>query len=224
GRVGARDRLERRPALDHWKARGLDFSRILAKPEVPSTYATRHTIAQEHGIETSLDATVLLELAKPALTEGLPVSADLPVRNVNRAVGTMLGSEITRHWGRSGLPDDPVHLRFTGSAGQSFGAFIPRGLTLELEGDTNDYVGKGLSGGRIVVRPPPASPFKAHENVIAGNVALYGATDGEAFIRGVAGERFGVRNSGAVAVVEGVGDHGCEYMTGGRVLVIGRTG
>jgi len=136
----------------------------------------------------------------------------------------MLGSEITRHWGRAGLPEDTVRLRFTGSAGQSFGAFIPPGLTLELEGDTNDYVGKGLSGGRIVVRPPGDSPFKAHENVIAGNVALYGATGGEAFIRGVAGERFAVRNSGAVAVVEGVGDHGCEYMTGGRVLVIGRTG
>ncbi|HEU0244890.1 MAG TPA: glutamate synthase-related protein, partial [Candidatus Limnocylindrales bacterium] len=222
--IGRSDRLEMRPALDHWKARGLDFSRILARPEVPSTYGTRRIIAQEHGIEASLDATVLLELAQPALTEGLPVRAELPVRNVNRAVGTMLGSEITRHWGRGGLPDDTVHLRFTGSAGQSFGAFIPRGLTLELEGDTNDYVGKGLSGGRIVVRPPAASPFKAHENVIAGNVALYGATDGEAFIRGVAGERFGVRNSGAVAVVEGVGDHGCEYMTGGRVLVLGRTG
>ena len=146
------------------------------------------------------------------------------MRNVDRTVGTMLGSEITRHWGRAGLPDDTVRLRFTGSAGQSFGAFIPPGLTLELEGDTNDYVGKGLSGGRIVVRPPEEAPFKAHENVIAGNVALYGATAGEAFIRGVAGERFAVRNSGAVAVVEGVGDHGCEYMTGGRVLVIGRTG
>ncbi|HEX5828796.1 MAG TPA: glutamate synthase-related protein, partial [Candidatus Limnocylindrales bacterium] len=222
--IGRSDRLEMRPALDHWKARGLDFARILAQPEVPSTYGRRHAIAQEHGTADSLDATVLLALAAPALTEGLPVRSDLPIRNVNRTVGTMLGSEITRHWGREGLPDDTVHLRFTGSAGQSFGAFIPRGLTLELHGDTNDYVGKGLSGGRIVVRPPDGSPFQAHENVIAGNVALYGATRGELFIRGVAGERFAVRNSGAVAVVEGVGDHGCEYMTGGRVLVLGRTG
>jgi glutamate synthase (NADPH) large chain len=222
--IGRSDRLEMRPALDHWKARGLDFARILAQPEVPASVERRQTIAQDHGVEDSLDATVLLALAQPALTEGLPVTADLPVRNVDRTVGTMLGSEITRHWGRSGLPQDTVRLRFTGSAGQSFGAFIPAGLTLELEGDTNDYVGKGLSGGRIVVRPPEAAPFKAHENVIAGNVALYGATGGEAFIRGVAGERFAVRNSGAVAVVEGVGDHGCEYMTGGRVLVIGRTG
>jgi glutamate synthase domain-containing protein 3 len=152
------------------------------------------------------------------------VRAELPIRNVNRAVGTMLGSEVTRRWGRDGLPDDTISLRFTGSAGQSFGAFIPRGLTLTLEGDTNDYVGKGLSGGRLVVYPPADAPFVAHENVIAGNVALYGATDGELFARGVAGERFAVRNSGATAVVEGIGDHGCEYMTGGRVLVLGRTG
>jgi glutamate synthase (ferredoxin) len=222
--IGRSDRLEMRPALDHWKARGLDFSRILALPDVPGTYEGRATKVQEHRVEDSLDATTLLALAAPALTEGLPVSATLPIRNVNRAVGTMLGSEITRHWGRVGLPQDTVTLTFRGSAGQSFGAFIPRGLTLRLEGDANDYIGKGLSGGRLVVAPPPGSPFTAHENVIAGNVALYGATDGETFIRGVAGERFAVRNSGATAVVEGVGDHGCEYMTGGRVLVLGRTG
>jgi len=222
--VGRSDRLEMRPALDHWKARGLDFSRILAQPEVPATYGRRRLIAQEHGVDASLDATVLLDLCAPALTEGLPVRASRPIRNVHRAVGTMLGSEVTRRWGREGLPEDTIGLRFAGSAGQSFGAFIPKGITLTLEGDTNDYVGKGLSGGRIIVRPPAASPFLAHENVIAGNVALYGATAGEAFIRGVAGERFAVRNSGATAVVEGVGDHGCEYMTGGRVLVLGRTG
>jgi glutamate synthase (ferredoxin) len=222
--IGRSDRLEVRPAIDHWKARGLDFSRILALPDVPGTYEGRQTKIQVHGVESSLDATTLLALAEPALTEGLPVRAELPIRNVNRAVGTMLGSELTRRWGRSGLPDDTISLRFTGSAGQSFGAFIPRGLTLTLEGDTNDYVGKGLSGGRLVVFPPEDAPFVAHENVIAGNVALYGATDGELFARGVAGERFAVRNSGATAVVEGVGDHGCEYMTGGRVLVIGKTG
>ena len=222
--IGRSDRLEMRPALDHWKARGLDFSRILALPDVPGTYEGRATKIQQHRVEDSLDATTLLELAAPALTEGLAVNATLPIRNVNRAVGTMLGSEITRHWGRAGLPQDTIRLRFQGSAGQSFGAFIPRGLTLRLEGDANDYIGKGLSGGRLIVAPPAGSTFIAHENVIAGNVALYGATGGEAFIRGVAGERFAVRNSGATAVVEGVGDHGCEYMTGGRVLVLGRTG
>ena len=222
--IGRSDRLEMRPALDHWKARGLDFSRILALPDVPGTYEGRATKIQQHRVEDSLDATTLLELAAPALTEGLAVDATLPIRNVNRAVGTMLGSEITRHWGRAGLPQDTIRLRFQGSAGQSFGAFIPRGLTLRLEGDANDYIGKGLSGGRLIVAPPAGSTFVAHENVIAGNVALYGATGGEAFIRGVAGERFAVRNSGATAVVEGVGDHGCEYMTGGYALVLGPTG
>jgi glutamate synthase (ferredoxin) len=222
--IGRADRLEARPALDHWKARGLDFSRMLALPDVPGTYEGRATRIQQHKVEEGLDATVLLDLAKDALTEGLPVRATLPIRNVNRTVGTMLGSEVTRHWGRDGLPDDTILLHFQGSAGQSFGAFIPRGLTLRLEGDANDYIGKGLSGGRLIVHPPANSTFAAHENVIIGNVALYGATGGEAFFRGTAGERFGVRNSGATAVVEGVGDHGCEYMTGGRVAVIGRTG
>jgi glutamate synthase (ferredoxin) len=222
--VGRSDRLEMRPALDHWKARGLDFSRILAQPDVPASYGRHHTIAQEHNVEASLDATTLLGLCAPALTEGLPVRATLPIRNVNRVVGTMLGSEVTRRWGSDGLPDSTIELTFVGSAGQSFGSFIPPGITLRLEGDANDYIGKGLSGGRIVLRPPAEASFVAHHNVIAGNVALYGATGGEAFIRGVAGERFAVRNSGASAVVEGVGDHGCEYMTGGRVLVLGRTG
>ena len=175
-------------------------------------------------MEESLDATTLLDLCKPALEDGHPVRATLPIRNVNRVVGTMLGSEVTRRWGRDGLPDDTIRLTFAGSAGQSFGSFMPPGITLLLEGDANDYLGKGLSGGRIAVFPPADATFVAHENVITGNVALYGATSGEAFIRGVAGERFAVRNSGATAVVEGVGDHGCEYMTGGRVVVLGPTG
>ncbi|MEI7743548.1 MAG: glutamate synthase large subunit [Chloroflexota bacterium] len=222
--IGRSDRLEMRPALDHWKARGLDFTRILSLPDVPGSYEGRRTIPQQHGVESSLDATTLLALAQPALTEGLPVRSELPIRNINRTVGTMLGSEVTRRWGREGLPDDTIDLTFTGSAGQSFGAFIPRGVTLRLIGDVNDYVGKGLSGGRIIVRVPMESPFDTHLNVVAGNVALYGATSGELFMEGVAGERFAVRNSGATAVTEGVGDHGCEYMTGGRVLVLGRTG
>ncbi len=222
--VGRSDRLEMRPALDHPKARTLDFARILAQPRVPDGYGRRREMAQEHRVESSLDATTLVPLAAPALTEGLPVRAELPIRNTNRVVGTMLGSEVTRRWGRDGLPDGTIALRFTGSAGQSFGSFIPRGVTLELVGDANDYLGKGISGGQIVVLPHPDAPFTAHDNVIVGNVVLYGATSGEAFIRGTAGERFAVRNSGATAVVEGVGDHGCEYMTGGRVVVLGRTG
>jgi glutamate synthase domain-containing protein 3 len=166
----------------------------------------------------------LIAACGDALDHRQPVILDRPIRNVHRAVGTMLGSEVTRRWGGAGLPDDTITLRFTGSAGQSFGAFVPRGMTLTLEGDANDYVGKGLSGGRIIVVPPRGATFAAEHNVIAGNVALYGATSGEAFIRGIVGERFAVRNSGATAVVEGVGDHGCEYMTGGRVIVLGRTG
>jgi glutamate synthase (ferredoxin) len=222
--VGRSDRLRFRPAADHWKARHLDLSRLLAQPDVPLAYGRRRTIPQEHRVERSLDATTLLDLCAPALVEGHPVRASLPIRNTDRVVGTMLGSEVTRRWGAAGLPDDTIRLRFEGSAGQSFGAFLPRGITLELEGEANDYLGKGLSGGRIVVFPPAAAPFVAHEQVIAGNVLLYGATAGEVFVRGIAGERFAVRNSGAIAVVEGIGDHGCEYMTGGRVLVIGRTG
>ncbi|HEX9043874.1 MAG TPA: glutamate synthase large subunit, partial [Candidatus Limnocylindrales bacterium] len=222
--VGRSDRLGMRPAIDHWKARNVDLSRILARPDVPASFGRRCTRPQEHGLERSLDARTLLPLVEPALSEGLPVSAVLPIRNVDRVVGTMVGSAVTKRWGRDGLPDDTIRLRFAGSAGQSFGSFIPRGVTLELEGDANDYLGKGLSGGRIVIAPPAEATFAAHENVIVGNVVLYGATSGEAFIRGVAGERFAVRNSGATAVVEGVGDHGCEYMTGGRVLVLGRAG
>ena len=222
--VGRSDCLEMVPAIDHWKARSLDFSRILFRPEVPTGRSRTCTIPQEHHVDESLDATTLLELCRPALEDGHEVRATLPIRNVNRVVGTMLGSEVTRRWGRDGLPDDTIRLTFQGSAGQSFGSFIPQGITLLLEGDANDYLGKGLSGGRLALFPPAAARFDPHVNVITGNVALYGATGGEAFISGIAGERFAVRNSGATAVVEGLGDHGCEYMTGGRVVVLGPTG
>ena len=222
--VGHSECLEMRPAIEHWKAKGLDFSPILETVDVPPEVGRIHSIDQDHALEKSLDATVLMELCKPALEKGTPVNATLPIRNINRVVGTMVGSQITRRFGAQGLPEDTIRLHFRGSAGQSFGAFIPRGLTQVLVGDSNDHLGKGLSGGKIIVYPPPGSSFAPEENIIVGNVALYGATSGEAFIHGVAGERFCVRNSGASAVVEGVGDHGCEYMTGGRVVVIGKTG
>ncbi len=221
--VGRVDVLEPRQAVDHWKARGIDLSNLLYRPNVGPEVGTFCTEAQDHGIEKSMDITTLLPLCKDAIEKGEKVSATLPIRNVNRTVGTILGNEITKkHW--YGLPDNTVHLTFNGSAGQSFGAFIPKGVTLEISGDANDYVGKGMSGGRIIVYPPEGSTFAAEENIIAGNTALYGATAGQLFLRGVAGERFAVRNSGVDAVVEGVGDHGCEYMTGGRVVVLGTTG
>ncbi len=221
--VGRTDVLEARKAVEHWKARGLDFSKILYQPPVGPEVGRFCTEKQDHGLDKSIDITRLLDICRPAIERGEKVKATLPIRNVNRVVGTILGNEITkRHW--QGLPDDTVHLHFQGSAGQSFGAFVPKGVTLELEGDANDYVGKGLSGGRIIVYPPTSSTFVAEENIIAGNVTLYGATSGEVYLRGMAGERFAVRNSGVDAVVEGVGDHGCEYMTGGRVVVLGATG
>jgi len=210
--------------VDHWKARGLDFSQILFRPDLPESVGRYQQISQAHSLENTLDARTLLELCQPALSNGDPVAATLPIRNTDRAVGTLLGSELTKQYGSAGLPDDTIRLHFKGSAGQSLGAFIPKGLTLTLEGDANDYVGKGLSGGRIIVFPPRESGFSAEDNVIIGNVAFYGATKGEAYINGVAGERFCVRNSGAHVVVEAVGDHGCEYMTGGRVIVLGKTG
>jgi glutamate synthase (ferredoxin) len=222
--VGRVDRLEPRKALEHWKARGFDFSNILYQPDVGEEVGRYHQIAQDHGIEKSLDMTRLLEACAPAIERGEPVTVDLPIRNVNRVVGTITGSEVTRRHGAAGLPEDTINLRFRGSAGQSFGAFVPKGMTLLLEGDANDYVGKGLSGGKMVIRPPAGSTFAAEDNIIVGNVALYGATGGEVYIRGQAGERFAVRNSGVDTVVEGVGDHGCEYMTGGRVVVLGKTG
>ncbi len=222
--VGRSERLEMRRRVDHWKARSLDFERILFKPTVPKHYGRTCQIPQDHGLEHTLDATTLLDLARPAIDRGEPVRATLRIRNTNRVVGTQTGAEVSRKYGAAGLPDDTIHFHFKGSAGQSFGAFVPKGMTLVLEGDANDYCGKGLSGGRLVVLPPAESRFVPEENVIIGNVAFYGATSGEAFVRGVAGERFCVRNSGVSAVVEGVGDHGCEYMTGGRVVVLGKTG
>jgi glutamate synthase (ferredoxin) len=222
--IGRAERIEPKRAIEHWKANGLDFSKILYQPEVGPEVGRYRQIDQDHGIEKSLDVTRLLEICEPAIERGERVHADLPIRNIHRVVGTITGSEITKKWGLNGLPEDTINLKFTGSAGLSFGAFVPKGMTLELEGDANDYVGKGLSGGKIIVYPPRGSTFVAAENIIIGNVAFYGATAGEAFICGMAGERFGVRNSGVNAVVEAVGDHGCEYMTGGRVIVLGRTG
>jgi glutamate synthase domain-containing protein 2/glutamate synthase domain-containing protein 1/glutamate synthase domain-containing protein 3 len=222
--VGRVDRLEGRKAIDHWKAKGLDFSNLLYQPDVGSDTGRFCQIAQDHGLEKSLDLTQLLDLCQPAIERGERVSADLPIRNVHRVVGTITGSEITRRHGAAGLPEDTIRIRFKGSAGQSFGAFMPRGMTFFLEGDANDYVGKGLSGGKLIITPPAGSTFVSYENIIIGNVALYGATSGEAYIGGMAGERFCVRNSGVHAVVEAVGDHGCEYMTGGRVIVLGPAG
>jgi glutamate synthase (ferredoxin) len=222
--IGRSDRLEVRKAISHWKAKGLDYSRILHQPEVPTTVGRFCQIGQNHGLERALDRTVLLRLCAPALERKEKVMAVLPIRNTNRVVGTIVGSEVTRRWGSAGLPEDTIEIRFAGSAGQSFGAFIPKGMTFYLEGDSNDYLGKGLSGGKIIVYPPHESTFVPEENIIIGNVAFYGATAGEAYIRGMAGERFCVRNSGIQAVVESVGDHGCEYMTGGRVVVLGPTG
>ena len=221
--VGRTDVLEAKQAIAHWKAKGLDISPILYQPDVPPTVGRYCQMAQDHGLDKSLDITKLLDLCQPAIERGEPVKATLPIQNINRTVGTILGNEITkRHW--QGLPEDTVQLHFQGSAGQSFGAFVPQGMTLELEGDANDYVGKGLSGGKLILYPPKTSSFVAEHNIIVGNVALYGATSGEVYIRGMGGERFGVRNSGVNAVVEAVGDHGCEYMTGGKVVILGPTG
>jgi glutamate synthase domain-containing protein 2/glutamate synthase domain-containing protein 1/glutamate synthase domain-containing protein 3 len=222
--VGRVDRLEVKRAIHHWKAKGLDFSNILYQPDVPAGVGRYCQIPQDHGIEKSLDQRILMKLCEPALESREPVRATMPIRNVNRVVGTIVGSEVTRRYGVEGLPEDTIRIKFKGSAGQSFGAFMPRGMTFLLEGDANDYVGKGLSGGKIIVYPPEGSTFVPEENIIIGNVAFYGATSGEAYVRGMAGERFCVRNSGIHAVVEAVGDHGCEYMTGGRVVVLGPTG
>ncbi len=220
--IGHAEVLDTTAAVDHWKAAGLDLSPILHVPELPAGASLHQTTDQDHGLVKALD-NELIALCQPAIVSGQPVRAQLPVRNVNRTVGTMLGHEVTKAH-PDGLPEGLIDLTFTGSAGQSFGAFLPRGITLRLEGDANDYVAKGLSGGRVVVRPDRDAPFLAEEQIIAGNVIAYGATSGEAFIRGQVGERFAVRNSGADLVVEGVGDHGCEYMTGGTVVVLGTTG
>ncbi|MGH3306852.1 MAG: glutamate synthase large subunit, partial [Nocardioides sp.] len=221
--VGRVDALDVARAVDHWKAAGLDLSPILHVPDLPEGAALHQTTVQDHGLDKALD-NELVKLAAPALESGDPVRAQLEIRNVNRTVGTILGHEVTKRYRGDGLPDGTIDLTFTGSAGQSFGAFVPKGITLRLEGDANDYLGKGLSGGRIVVRPDRSATFAAEEQIIAGNVIGYGATSGEIFLRGVVGERFCVRNSGVAAVVEGVGDHGCEYMTGGKVAILGPTG
>jgi glutamate synthase (NADPH/NADH) large chain len=221
--IGRVDLIDAGEAIDHWKATGLDLAPILVQPELPEGAVRYRIHEQDHGLDRALDH-VFLEDCLPAIEHGTPVRAELKVSNVNRTVGTLLGYEITRRHGAAGLPDGTIDLTFHGSAGQSFGAFVPKGVTMRLWGDTNDYLGKGLSGGRIVVRPPEESSFAAEENIVAGNVILYGATSGEVFLRGQVGERFCVRNSGAIAVVEGVGDHACEYMTGGRVVVLGPTG
>ena len=222
--VGRTDKLIPWKAIEHWKASGIDISPILHRPDMGAEVGRFRSQDQDHGLEKSLDVTKLLGICKPAIERGEKVRAELPIKNVDRVVGTIVGSEITKKHGPNGLPEDTVLLKFNGSAGQSFGAFMPKGMTHELEGDANDYFGKGLSGGKLIVYPPKGSTFAAEENIIIGNVALYGATAGEIFVRGMAGERFGVRNSGVNAVVEGVGDHGCEYMTGGRVVILGKSG
>jgi glutamate synthase domain-containing protein 2/glutamate synthase domain-containing protein 3 len=221
--VGRVDMLDTRQANDHWKAKDLDLSAILYYPEMPSRIARRCVQAQDHGLSEALDYK-LIDHARDSIENGTPIEIKLPIRNVHRTVGAMLSGEIARRHGSAGLPDDTIRFQFSGSAGQSFGAFLAKGVTLELEGDANDYVGKGLSGGRLIVYPPRAATFQPEENILIGNVALYGATSGEAFFNGMAGERFAVRNSGARAVVEGLGDHGCEYMTRGTVVVLGKCG
>jgi glutamate synthase (NADPH/NADH) large chain len=221
--VGHAEALDVADAVDHWKAEGLDLSPILHVPQLADGEPRSCVTTQDHGLDKALDAE-LIEACAPALERGESVRIERNIRNVNRTVGTMLGSELTRRRGGDGLPDDTIHIEFTGSAGQSFGAFLPKGITLRLTGDANDYVGKGLSGGRVVVRPPETATFVAEHNIIAGNVVLYGATGGELYLRGMVGERFCVRNSGAIAVVEGVGDHACEYMTGGAAVILGPTG
>jgi len=221
--IGQSDRLDMTDAIGHWKAKGLDFSRILAKPEAGPEIALYNCESQPHEIHKALD-NKLIELARPAIESRQAVKIDLPVRNTDRSVGAMLSGEVAKHHGHEGLPDDTIHIKLKGTAGQSFGAWLAKGVTLELDGEGNDYVGKGLSGGRIIIYPPKETPIVAEENIIVGNTVLYGAISGECYFRGIAGERFAVRNSGAIAVVEGVGDHGCEYMTGGIVVVLGETG
>jgi len=221
--VGRVDRIETATVDAHWKAKGIDLASILFSPELPSRVARRKVQAQDHGLDKALDH-VLIEKAAPALESRTPVTGSFAIRNVHRTVGAMLGGQIAMRYGSAGLPDETIHFKFNGSAGQSFGAFVPNGVTLELEGESNDYLGKGLSGGRIIAYPPKTSSFLPEESILVGNVVLYGATSGEVFLNGIAGERFAVRNSGAIAVVEGVGDHGCEYMTNGTVVVIGKAG
>jgi glutamate synthase (NADPH/NADH) large chain/glutamate synthase (ferredoxin) len=221
--VGRVDKLKTQKAIDHWKAKGLDLSPLLKRPEVGPEIATHCVQRQDHGLAGILD-NKLVERCKPAIERGEKVSLELPIRNVNRTTGTMLSSHIARKYGLEGLPPDTITIKFAGSAGQSFGAFLAKGITLTLEGESNDYLGKGLSGGKIIVVPPKGITYNPEETILIGNTSLYGATQGEAYFYGTAGERFAVRNSGVRAVIEGTGDHGCEYMTGGVVVVLGKTG
>ncbi|MES9873810.1 MAG: glutamate synthase-related protein, partial [Candidatus Sedimenticola sp. 6PFRAG7] len=222
--IGQMDRLDMRQAIDHWKAKGLDFSRILSKPMTDEGEVVYNTETQDHGLDKAIDHQ-LIEQAKPALESGEAVKIEVDIHNYNRTFGTMLSGRVAEKYGYAGLPDDTIYIKAKGTAGQSFGAWVTKGVTIELAGEGNDYVGKGLSGGRLVIYPPAESAIeKAEENIIVGNTVLYGAISGECYFRGVAGERFCVRNSGATAVVEGLGDHGCEYMTGGVVVCLGSTG
>jgi glutamate synthase (NADPH/NADH) large chain len=221
--IGRSDLLDTRSGIEHWKAKGLDFGKIFYRPQVPAEVARHHCEEQQHGLTNALDHQLIAK-AKSALEQGAKVVIEAPIRNVNRTCGTMLSHEVAKRHGNAGLADGSITVKLDGTAGQSFGAFLAHGITLDLTGQANDYVGKGLSGGRIIVRPSPKFRGKPEENIIVGNTVLYGAIAGEVFFRGVAGERFAVRNSGATAVVEGTGDHGCEYMTGGTVVVLGHTG
>ena len=221
--IGRSDLLDMRHGIAHWKAKGLDFSRVFHQPKVPAEVARHVCEHQDHGLRNALDHE-LIDASEAAIRRGEPTNLDFRIRNANRSVGAMLSGEVARLHGHAGLPDETLHINFTGTAGQSFGAFLAKGITFELQGATNDYVGKGLSGGRVIVYPDPACPARPEDNIVVGNTVMYGAISGEAFFRGVAGERFAVRNSGATAVVEGTGDHGCEYMTGGTVVVLGATG
>jgi glutamate synthase (NADPH/NADH) large chain len=221
--IGRADLLDMKQGIEHWKARGLDFTRVFHQPKMPPEVARYRCEAQDHGLKRALDHQLIVA-AEPALARGEKLRLDFKIRNAHRSVGAMLSGAVARKYGHEGLPPDTIHVAFTGIAGQSFGAFLARGVTFELQGATNDYVGKGLSGGRVVVYPDPACPATPSANIVIGNTVMYGAIEGEAYFRGVAGERFCVRNSGASAVVEGTGDHGCEYMTGGTVVVLGATG
>ncbi|MDO8311704.1 MAG: glutamate synthase-related protein, partial [Sideroxyarcus sp.] len=221
--IGRSDLLDMRKGISHWKAKGLDFSRVFHQPDMPASVARRHLEQQDHGLQHALDNELIAQ-AKEALDAKRVVSIETDIRNVHRSVGAMLSHEVAKRHGNAGLPDDTIRVKLIGTAGQSFGAFLAHGITFQLEGEGNDYVGKGLCGGHIIVKPAADSKLVAADNIIVGNTVLYGATAGECYFSGVAGERFAVRNSGAVAVVEGVGDHGCEYMTGGLVVVLGQTG
>jgi glutamate synthase (NADPH/NADH) large chain len=221
--IGRSDKLDMRQAISHWKAKGLDLSKILYQPDMGPDVAVYNCEKQDHGLDKALD-NKLIELAQPALEQKKPVQIEIPIYNCNRTFGAMLSGEVAKRYGHAGLPENTIYIKVTGCAGQSFGAFVAHGVSIELIGEANDYVGKGLSGGRLVIYPPKECPIVPEENIVVGNTVLYGAISGECYFRGIGGERFAVRNSGAIAVIEGVGDHGCEYMTGGIVVVLGSTG